>query len=229
MKRVARTLTACACVAALSVVPTLAFAATGGSGTAKGDSTATATKAADKVAADKEVAEGEEAEEEEIVITPEAQAWYDDTECADCHEKQAGSFEDEKALASTHAALDIECSVCHADLNTLSEVHDAIDDKTDLPTALTKTAVDTEKVCATCHDVEALPEATEDSEVLTDSEGTVVNPHDLPENDSHDAAETDCVSCHKVHSTTALEKTATRYCKSCHHANVYECNTCHSA
>ena len=59
-----------------------------------------------------------------------------------------------------------------------------------------KTAVD-DAVCASCHNAADLAAKTTESAVLTDSEGTVVNPHDLPENEDH--AATKCTSCHKMH------------------------------
>ena len=151
--------------------------------------------------------------------------WTYDLDCAACHEKEATSFDNDKCLAAKHEAL--ACQMCHSDEEKLVEAHGAITAKTASPTALVSTKIDTEKTCELCHDVEKLPELTEDSVVLTDDNGTVVNPHAIPDNDKH--ADTTCVSCHKMHSTTALEKTATRYCKGCHHAGVYECNTCHAA
>lgn len=71
-----------------------------------------------------------------------------------------------------------------------------------------------------------LAAATASSEVLTDAEGTVVNPHDVPVNKSHDALV--CIDCHKLHDAEPdPAKTAGKKCVSCHHDNVYECYTCH--
>ena len=81
--------------------------------------------------------------------------------------------------------------------------------------------------CMACHSVEDIKAATEDSTVLTDVNGTVVNPHDLPAVEDHAGIE--CASCHKSHEVTeSTEKSAKRTCASCHHADVYECYTCHS-
>ena len=151
--------------------------------------------------------------------------WTYDLECAACHEKETSSFENEKCLAAKHASLD--CKLCHADEEGLVKAHGAITAKSSNPSNLVSTKVDVESTCQLCHDASKLVEATASSVVLTDDNGTVVNPHDIPQNDKH--ADTTCISCHKIHSTTALEKTATRYCKGCHHAGVYECNTCHTA
>lgn len=81
--------------------------------------------------------------------------------------------------------------------------------------------------CASCHDLDDIREATKDSAVLTDVNGTVVNPHDLPEVAEH--AEVVCAGCHKTHEVTeSTAKSAARACASCHHADVYECYTCHA-
>ncbi len=81
--------------------------------------------------------------------------------------------------------------------------------------------------CTTCHNLDDVKAATEDSTVLTDINGTVVNPHDLPAIDDH--AGITCASCHKTHEVSeSTEKSAKRTCASCHHADVYECYTCHA-
>ena len=81
--------------------------------------------------------------------------------------------------------------------------------------------------CTTCHNPDDVKAATEDSVVLTDVNGTVVNPHDLPAVEDH--AGITCASCHKSHEVSeSTEKSAKRTCASCHHADVYECYTCHA-
>lgn len=81
--------------------------------------------------------------------------------------------------------------------------------------------------CMSCHALEDIQAATADSTVLTDTNGTVVNPHDLPAIDDH--AGITCASCHKSHEVSeSTEKSAKRTCASCHHADVYECYTCHA-
>lgn len=72
-----------------------------------------------------------------------------------------------------------------------------------------------------------LIEATADSTVLTDSNGTVVNPHDLPAVKDHDGIE--CATCHKIHDPEPdAPKVASKKCLTCHHDGVYECYTCHA-
>ncbi len=81
--------------------------------------------------------------------------------------------------------------------------------------------------CTTCHNPDDVKAATEGSTVLTDINGTVVNPHDLPAIEDH--AGITCASCHKTHEVSeSTEKSAKRTCASCHHADVYECYTCHA-
>ena len=72
---------------------------------------------------------------------------------------------------------------------------------------------------------EALILATADCTVLTDEEGRVVNPHDLPATAEHQAIV--CVDCHKGHTTKDLAETALATCTICHHENVFACYTCH--
>lgn len=71
----------------------------------------------------------------------------------------------------------------------------------------------------------ALAALTADSEALVDAEGTVVNPHALPEGSSHEAIT--CTDCHKVHAEADPAKAALGKCRSCHHEDVFECYTCH--
>lgn len=150
-------------------------------------------------------------------------AFSEDADCAVCHTKEGESMTDPDMPASNHEALD--CTTCHAGVDELAEVHDGVayGDKTSK--RLKKTEVDTAS-CETCHgSLEELAEITVDCEILSDTNGTVVNPHALPENEDH--ATVDCSSCHSMHKDKPLETTAKKACKGCHHMDVYECNTCH--
>ena len=137
----------------------------------------------------------------------------------------AGAMTGLEGYAAMHAAdLGFECSTCHEDSDQLAKAHGKLNSGKEA-TRLKKTAVES-KVCTACHDLEELAEATEGCTTLTDSEGTIVNPHDLPENDEH--ASIDCVDCHQAHETgKSLSQTAKTACGNCHHAGVYECGTCH--
>ena len=91
-------------------------------------------------------------------------------------------------------------------------------------TRLKKSEVDA-SICLTCHQPEKLVEATADYTGLTDTKGTTVNPHELPKVGNHETIQ--CFNCHQVHSEKAITETAIAACNSCHHAGVFECNTCH--
>lgn len=94
-----------------------------------------------------------------------------------------------------------------------------------MPKKLKKSEV-SEDLCLGCHtSYEALTALTADCTLLTDENGTVVNPHALPEVADHDPIT--CISCHTAHGDKTLEETASSKCLSCHHENVYECGTCH--
>lgn len=150
-------------------------------------------------------------------------AWADSTDCATCHTKQADAADNEKTTAFAHASLQLACIDCHTD-DELISIHDGATADSKQPRKLKKSTFD-QAVCLSCHDDATLADATRDSEALTDANGTTVNPHELPDVEEH--KDTTCTSCHKMHSTKSIEKTANAYCATCHHAEVFECHTCH--
>ena len=130
------------------------------------------------------------------------------------------------AFASMHGKnFGFACTVCHTDTPELAAGHKKLNSGKNA-TRLKKSSV-SEKMCLACHKADALAEATADSVVLTDTHGTIVNPHDLPANDSHDALT--CFSCHTVHpgEEDEINQNAFATCVSCHHEKVFECGTCH--
>lgn len=148
-----------------------------------------------------------------------------DADCAICHETQNSSMSNTACAASNHAAQ--TCIDCHSDVDGLTKAHDGVAYGDKAAKRLKTTEVD-ETTCLTdaCHQsYEALAEKTASSTVLTDSEGTVVNPHAMPENEDHETI--DCGSCHSLHSEDPIEDTAQKACQSCHHMGIYECYTCH--
>lgn len=151
-------------------------------------------------------------------------AWADETDCASCHEVPAESLENETCAASLHTALGLGCTDCHAD-DALIDIHGKMKPNAKVPTKLKKSDLSVE-TCAACHSSEALVEATADSSALTDSEGTVVNPHDIPDVKEH--KDISCQSCHKMHAESKPASMAPTLCQDCHHEDVYECYTCHS-
>ena len=80
--------------------------------------------------------------------------------------------------------------------------------------------------CTTCHNPDDVKAATEGSTVLTDINGTVVNPHERPDGEAHDENPATCTDCHNNHSKD-LSKDAMKYCAQCHHRGIFQCGTCH--
>lgn len=150
-------------------------------------------------------------------------AWGKDADCASCHVETEIAVEGSSGVAGFHITKGLaDCFACHVDDDALSEVHETADAVP--PSKLKHTSVDA-SICEACHSKEEVATATEGSTVLVDENGTVVNPHFLPESDDHDALT--CLSCHSGHEEMTLEKAARSACTSCHHDNVYECHTCH--
>lgn len=151
-------------------------------------------------------------------------SWSETSDCSMCHAKEQASFEDGACAASQHDAT--ACMECHADTAALATAHEGATAELASKAVLKSTTVDA-ATCESCHALADVAAATADLAVLTDENGTVVNPHALPESADH--AEVTCNSCHTMHASGAtIEKKAQRACASCHHANVYECYTCHS-
>lgn len=139
-----------------------------------------------------------------------------------------GEDEAVEPLATTHAG--VMCAACHNDEEKLAEAHEnATGPK--LVRRLKYTYVETQ-TCLICHDSwESLAEKTEDCTMLTDSSGTVVNPHAAPATHTQDSgtdkAYVACYMCHDMHGTVSVEEQADYTCQGCHHEDVYECHTCH--
>lgn len=145
-----------------------------------------------------------------------------DAECSICHATEKASSENAACLASKHKSA--TCTTCHDDESSMVEAHkDAtVDGK--MPKKLKKTEVNV-ATCSSCHADSERISATADNTACTDSKGTVVNPHDLPDNEDH--RKIVCSDCHKEHAAEPIEETAKKECISCHHADVFECHTCH--
>lgn len=152
-------------------------------------------------------------------------AWETTADCSVCHKKEHDSFANSTTSVGFHATQGLACSTCHADPSALPTVHKGVTSSSKTPKRLRSTKVE-QATCLNCHkSLSGLAQNTAGSNVLTDSKGKVVNPHALPQNSDH--AIISCVSCHEMHTDNAMEKTAKDFCVSCHHENVFECNTCH--
>lgn len=146
--------------------------------------------------------------------------------CTGCHADATEAMQQAGFTGAAHSNQD--CTSCHSDEQGLTAAHaERFDAKSAARVAtLTKTTIDPE-TCYACHgSMEELAAKTAASDVLTDKNGTTVNPHDLPAD--HFGANVDCSSCHKMHSATDTATSAQNSCIGCHHDNVYECGTCHA-
>jgi hypothetical protein len=155
--------------------------------------------------------------------------WTIESDCASCHVAEAVSATVASTVYSAHAAEPgVTCITCHTDDDGgLTRGHESYA-TAGQPLRLKYSNV-TDQACLAsgCHDQADLSEATAASTVLTDSAGTVVNPHDIPQTTTH-VNNIECSSCHKLHSpASSLDASSESLCDSCHHEHVYECNTCH--
>ncbi len=154
-------------------------------------------------------------------------AWSPDSDCTVCHEASVASQTMQQALASNPEHANSSCMTCHSDAEGLTRAHrDATTPLSGHKTKLHYSEVPSEP-CLSCH--VTLPELaalTANSTVLTDADGRVANPHDMPVNDNH--ATVTCGSCHVMHRETNLAEDARKLCISCHHEEVYvSCSSCH--
>lgn len=148
--------------------------------------------------------------------------------CVVCHEAPAASFAEDAGapcLAQSHAL--VPCVSCHPATDAYAKAHqDATPEAAAKVKKLRGTSVDPQ-TCLGCHGpAQDLAAATADCTALTDTNGTVVNPHELPEVTDHQKL--DCTSCHTMHAANKpADEQALKKCTGCHHARVFECGTCH--
>jgi hypothetical protein len=151
-------------------------------------------------------------------------AWSMQSDCATCHLAETNE-QDPTAPATVHEQEGTTCITCHADEEKMTAVHEGATADLPMPTRLKKTEVDP-TLCGSCHEADELATLTVASTVITDTEGTVVNPHDIPDNSSHNSIT--CINCHQVHEPAAsLPDNSLNTCFNCHHEKVLQCGTCH--
>ena len=139
-------------------------------------------------------------------------------------EEELAHLAEVTAYGPMHAEnFGLTCTTCHQDSDELAAGHKKLNNGKEAK-RLKKSTVSSE-ICVTCHPEEDLVEATADYVALVDGKGTVVNPHDRPDVESHEGIQ--CMDCHTVHSGKQIQEAAMTTCLSCHHAGVFECNTCH--
>lgn len=146
-----------------------------------------------------------------------------DSNCATCHGVQSDSMDDPACYGFVHK--EVACSTCHADEAKLVAVHEGATPSAAKDLGKLKATSVADAVCQTCHNIGDLAVATATSTVLTDTKGTVVNPHALPS--THLGSSVHCADCHPMHSGGDLNSRAQGFCVGCHHEEVYECHTCH--
>jgi hypothetical protein len=148
-------------------------------------------------------------------------AWSPTSECSECHADEAASATDAMLLVSQHTAQ--ACVDCHSDTAALTTAHENAKPGV-VSKATTKMA--TKEFCLSCHgSAEQLAARTEGNTTLTDTDGTVVNPHAVSMNVAHDAEKIDnCYNCHSMHKASP---DAIKVCFGCHHQSVFACYTCH--
>lgn len=139
-------------------------------------------------------------------------------------ESDSAGLDEVSAYAIDHVnSFGMSCITCHSDETGLAKGHSKLNSGKQAK-RLKKSAV-TSEVCLECHKVKDLSEKSADYKGLTDTNGTTVNPHALPEGESH--ADIVCTDCHQVHSGKSIDESSMTTCNSCHHAGVFECGTCH--
>lgn len=148
-------------------------------------------------------------------------AWEPDLACAPCHSLEART-------AAASACTDFSdapsrCMACHDAAAELASAHAGIRSATPA-VELASTAVE-ESACTNCHDEASLPDRTSGSVALVDSDQATMNPHALPENKGH--AKIGCTDCHTAHEGSDVLERASAVCETCHHADIYDCESCH--
>lgn len=153
--------------------------------------------------------------------------WTAESDCTMCHSTQAASMEDGSCIAANHAS--VACLTCHDATEDLQKAHKKVEaTDTDGTDELDRTSVGDEP-CLSCHgSYEELATLTADYTELVDRQGKVVNPHDSPHVGQEEKVT--CAACHKMHDEDGLANSGEvgrKACYSCHHDQVFECNTCH--
>jgi hypothetical protein len=153
--------------------------------------------------------------------------WSPDVDCVTCHVAEDPTGGTVATTGAFHADQAAQCVTCHNSESELNTIHEGATATAKMPVRLKTTKV-TDEVCLGCHVKSELATQTVNSTALTDSNGLTVNPHQLPEVGTHQSIT--CTECHYMHKPADdLAANAKAKCVSCHHQDVFECNTCHDA
>jgi len=155
--------------------------------------------------------------------------WAPESNCVVCHKTEGDLLLQTEAAAHINEQGNL-CVDCH-DPAEISGLHAGKTSESKTPIRLMKTEVPEEACLASgCHIKSDLVAKTASTTALTDREGTVVNPHDLPDNEFHqNPLNVTCVNCHTMHKETVIQEDAYNFCTGgCHHDQVFKCGEyCH--
>lgn len=161
------------------------------------------------------------AEAEQVSLQDEW-VWDPEQECAPCH-----SLEAQTAAASActgFSSAPSRCLGCHDACQALAAAHEDIRSAWQAPEP-TGPEIGKE-ACARCHDAASLAARTAGSRALVDGNNVTINPHALLETAGH--TQIDCTACHTMHETSDVVEASPKSCRSCHHADSFACDACHS-
>ena len=161
------------------------------------------------------------AEAEQVSLQDEW-VWDPEQECAPCH-----SLEAQTAAASActgFSSAPSRCLGCHDACQALAAAHEDIRSAWQAPEP-TGPEIGKE-ACARSHDAASLTARTADSRALVDGNNVTINPHALLETAGH--TQIDCTACHTMHETSDVVEASPKSCRSCHHADSFACDACHS-
>ena len=161
------------------------------------------------------------AEAEQVSLQDEW-VWDPEQECAPCH-----SLEAQTAAASActgFSSAPSRCLGCHDACQALAAAHEDIRSAWQAPEP-TGPEIGKE-ACARCHDAASLAARTVGSRALVDGNNVTINPHALLETAGH--TQIDCTACHTMHETSDVVEASPKSCRSCHHADSFACDACHS-
>ncbi|WP_350455508.1 cytochrome c3 family protein [Slackia heliotrinireducens] len=151
----------------------------------------------------------------------------EETDCEACHEVAKESASSDLCLAGKceSEGEKLTCVDCHVIDDSLQDAHGSLNARSVVPSWLRRTDI-SEDLCLSCHDFDEVVANTSEDAYLVDKNGTAVNPHVAKELTSSHSGLT-CTSCHSGHEDKPIEETAYAACLGCHHAEVFECGTCH--
>lgn len=161
------------------------------------------------------------AEAEQVSLQDEW-VWGPEQECAPCH-----SLEAQTAAASActgFSSAPSRCLGCHDACQALAAAHEDIRSAWQAPEPAGPEIG--KEACARCHDAASLAARTAGSRALVDGNNVTINPHALLETAGH--TQIDCTACHTMHETSDVVEASPKSCRSCHHADSFACDACHS-